>query len=208
MSRHARFLAAIAAAAIVTHTGTLRGAGGTISGTVKVTGGAPGADAVVYIQEAPGPFPPPGDPAVMNQHSFEFLPRVLPIVAGTTVKFLNGDPFAHNVFSPDYEKYDLGTWPQGQTKDYAFAECAKPPCVYTQLCKIHPQMDAYIVVLQNPYFAVADKEGHYEIDNVPAGNYYTLGVWYARRSIHYKAQPKPVMVDAGAPAAVDFVVTR
>ena len=206
MNRRLVYLAAFVAMALVADNGTLRGAGGAISGTVKVTGGAPGADAVVFIQDAPGTFPS-GDPAVMNQHTSEFSPRVLPIVAGTTVRFLNGDPFAHNVFSPDYEKYDLGTWPQGATKDYAFAECAKPPCVYTQLCKIHPQMDAYIVVLQNPYFAVTDKEGRYEIDNVPPGNY-TLGVWYARRSVRYKAQPRPVMIDAGAPATADFVVTR
>ena len=206
MSRRVTFLAALVAVTVITLTGTLRSAGGTISGTVKITGIASGAEAVVYIQEAPGTFPP-GDPAVMNQHSSEFIPRVLPVVAGTTVKFLNGDPFAHNVFSPDFEKYDLGTWPQGQAKDYAFAACAKPPCVYTQLCKIHPQMDAYIVVLQNPYFAVTDKEGRYEIDNVPPGGY-TLTVWYSRRSRPYKAQPKPVTIEAGGPETVNFVLDR
>jgi plastocyanin len=201
--RYAGFLAAIVAATIIARTGTLGGAGGTISGTVKITGLASNAGAVVYIQETPGTFPPTM-PAEMDQRTYEFIPHVLPVVAGTTVKFLNGDPVAHNVFSPDYEKYNLGTWSQGQTKDYAFTECAKPPCVYTQLCKVHPQMDAYIVVLQNPYFAVADKAGHYEIGNVPPGSY-TLAVWYARR---YKAQPKPVTVDAGGPATVDFVLDR
>ena len=41
---------------------------------------------------------------------------------GTTVKFLNSDPTQHNVFTPDYEKYNLGTWPQGQTKDQRVRE--------------------------------------------------------------------------------------
>jgi Carboxypeptidase regulatory-like domain len=64
-------------------------------------------------------------------------------------------------------------------------------------------MEGYVVVLQNPYFAVTDKDGHYDIDNVPPGSY-TLAVWHQKA----KAQPKPVTVDAGKPASVDFVLAR
>ena len=206
MSRYLRFLAPIAAAAIIAHTGTLAAANGTISGTVKIGVAASNANALVYIQEVPGAFPP-GTSVEMNQRGLQFIPHILPIVAGTTVTFLNGDATPHNVFSPDYEKYDLGTWPQGQTKDYTFPECAKPPCVYAQLCKIHAEMNAYIAVLQNPYFAVTDKQGHYEIANVPSGSY-TLAVWYAGRSRRYTAQPKAVTVDAGERSTVDFVINR
>jgi plastocyanin len=177
-------------------------AGGTITGTVRITGLASNAEAVVYIQRAPGTFPA-GKPVEMDQRKMQFLPHVLPIVTGTTVKFLNSDPTPHNVFSPDNEKYNLGTWPQGQTKDYIFNKCAKTPCVYTQLCRVHPEMEGYLVVLQNPFFAVTNKEGHYEIENVPPGNY-TLAVWHQKT----KAQPKPVTVDANKPATIDFVLGR
>ena len=139
----------------------------------------------------------------MDQKQMQFLPHVLPVVAGTKVAFLNSDPTPHNVFSPDNEKYNLGTWPQGQMKDYAFAKCAKFPCVYTQLCRVHPEMEGYVVVLQNPYFAVTDKTGHYQIEGVPPGNY-TVAVWHTKA----KAQPKPVTVDAAKPATVDFVLAR
>jgi plastocyanin len=206
MSRRVGFLVAIVAAAVIGYTGTLGGAASTISGTVTTTGQAPAANALVYIQEAPGTFPP-GAPAEMDQRAMQFIPHVLPVVAGTTVKFLNSDPSPHNVFSPDYEKYDLGTWQQGQTKEYTFPECAKPPCVYTQLCKVHVEMDGYVAVLQNPYSAVTDKKGHYEIANVPPGSY-TLAAWYASRTRRYKAQPKPVTVDASGPATVDLVLER
>jgi plastocyanin len=189
-------------AALVITGGGLGGAGGTISGTVKVTGVASNADVVVYVQQAPGTFPT-GKPAEMDQRKMQFIPHVLPVVAGTTVKFLNSDPTPHNVFSPDIEKYNLGTWPQGQTKDYVFTKCTKFPCVYTQLCRVHPEMEGYVVVLQNPFFAVSDKDGKYEIRDVPPGSY-TLGVWHARA----KAQPKPVTVDAAKAAAVDFTLTR
>jgi plastocyanin len=201
MTRHSMFFAAAVATTLLASNGLL-GAGSTISGNVKIAGLASNADAVVYVQQVPGTFPA-GKPADMDQRKMQFIPHVLPIVAGTTVKFLNSDPTPHNVFSPDNEKYNLGTWPQGQTKDYVFNKCAKPPCVYTQLCRVHSEMEGYVVVLQNPYFAVSGKDGHYTIDGVPPGSY-TLAVWHQKA----KTQPKPVTVEAGKPATVDFVLAR
>jgi plastocyanin len=174
----------------------------TITGTVKVTGVASAGDAVVYVVQAPGTHPA-GKPAEMDQRNFQFLPHVLAVVNGTVVKFLNSDPTAHNVFSPDNEKYNLGTWPQGQTKDYTFAKCQKFPCVYTQLCRVHQEMEGFVVVLQNPYFAVTGKDGRYEIKDVPPGSY-QVAVWHPKG----KAAAMPVAVDASRPAVVDFVVKK
>ena len=202
MHRHSLLLGGIVSAMIIAHVGTLHGAGGSIKGTVKATGLSSNAEAVVYIQQVSGAVPP-SKPVDMDQRQFQFVPHVLPIVAGSTVKFLNSDPTPHNVFSPDYEKYNLGTWPQGQTKEHAFAKCAKPPCVYTQLCRVHPEMEGFVVVLQNSYFALSDKDGHFEIQNVPPGSY-TLAVWHAK----LKAQPKPVAVEDAKTATVDFVLAR
>jgi plastocyanin len=183
--------------------GSVSPAGGTIEGTVTAKGLASNADAVVFIQQMPGKGAPPAKPADIDQHSMHFVPHVLPVVAGTTVRFLNSDPTQHNVFSPDYEKYNLGTWPQGQTKDHTFAACAKPPCAYVQLCRVHPEMEGYVVVLQNAFFAVTGSDGRFRIDNIPPGSY-TLGVWHPKR----KAQPKQVVVDPAKPATADFVLAQ
>jgi len=192
------FIAAVIAVMLV----HVEAAGSAVSGTVKIAGLASNADAVVYVQLAPGTFPA-GKPTEMDQRKMQFIPHVLPVVAGTTVRFLNSDPTPHNVFSPDNEKYNLGTWPQGQTKDHVFTKCAKFPCVYTQLCRVHPEMEGFIVVLQNPFFAVTDKDGRYEIQNVPPGTY-QLAVWHAKA----KAQPKSVTVDGTKPATIDFALAR
>ena len=44
-------------------------------------------------------------------------------------------------------------------------------------------MEAYVVVLQNPYFAVTGSDGHYRIENVPPGAYSRrcMGARKARR---------------------------
>ena len=168
-------------------------AGSVIQGTVKATGLPSSADAVVYLQQVSGSFPAPAKPANIDQRSMQFNPHVLPVVVGTTVQFLNSDPTAHNVFSPDYEKYNLGTWPQGQTKDHTFAKCAKAPCAYVQLCRVHPEMEGYVVVLQNPFYAVTGADGHYKIDNVPPGTYNVIA-WNEGVS----SEPRSVTVpDAG-----------
>jgi len=195
-------LLAAAALALGLPAAHLGAAGGVIEGTVKTAGGSPAANAVVFVEKAPGP-PAAAGTATMDQRNMTFVPHVVPVLVGTTVKFLNDDAVQHNVFSPDYEKYNLGTWPQGQTKDHVFAKCAKPPCAYVQLCRIHPEMEGYIVVLDNPYFAKTDAQGHYEIDNVPPGAY-TLGLWAEKG----KAAPTPVKVDGTRPATVDFSVGR
>ncbi len=195
------FVAGVLAVTSVPPAARLSAAGSSITGTVKATGLTSNADAVVYVQEAPAGPPPP--PTTMDQRKFQFLPHVLPVMVGTTVKFLNSDPTPHNVFSPDYEKYNLGTWPQGQSKEYAFAKCAKFPCAYTQLCRVHPEMEGFVVVLPNSYFAVSDREGHFEIANVPPGQY-TLAVWHPK----LKGKPTPVTVAAGKNSVVDLVLAK
>ena len=200
MTRRSLFSAAAVATLVASRFALVGAAGGDISGTVK-TGRPSDQYAVVYIQQAAGTFQ--GKSTQMDQKEMQFIPHVLAIVAGSTVKFLNSDPTPHNVFSPDGEKYNLGTWPQGQTKDHVFASCPKAPCVYTQLCRVHPEMQGYIVVLQNPFFAVTDKAGRYEIKDVPPGSY-TLAVWYEKG----KAQPKPITVEAGKPVTADFAIGK
>ena len=138
---------------------------GTITGKVKLKGDD--KQAVVYVESAPGTFAAPKNHAQMDQKGMTFIPYILPVLAGTTVDFANSDAVDHNVFSPDNEGYNLGKWPKGAIKSYTF----KKPGVYTQLCSIHPEMEAFVVVLSNPYFATVDKDGNFKINDVPDGHY-------------------------------------
>ncbi len=173
---------------------------GSITGKVTCTGVRDNANAVVYVERIEGKnFAPPKDPVVMNQKGKEFLPHVIPVQVGTTVDFLNGDPIAHNVFTPDKcaGKFDLGSWPQGEKRSHTFTE----PCDAVMLCKVHPEMDGYVIVVETPYFAVTDAKGSYVIPGVPDGTY-NLSVWQER----LKKQTRSVTVRGGTSA--DFTLTR
>lgn len=184
-------LTALAVSAIAADTGA-------VAGAVTAKGLRTSADIVVSLQ-APGlTVTTPKKPVEMDQKGMLFLPHVLPVVRGTTVRFLNSDPTPHNVFSPE-GKFNLGTWPQGDTRDHTFDE----PGVYTQLCRVHPEMEGYIVVLETPYFAVTDKAGRFEIKGLPAGKY-TLVTW----SEKLKATQQAVTVETGKIATVNVVLGR
>ncbi len=195
---HRRLLATLTAAAALLASGRAWAAGGTISGKVDATPAKYLADTVVYLKSVPGSFPP--KTASMDQKGLKFSPPILAITQGDTVKFLNHDNVAHNVYSPDGEAYNLGTFKPGQDASYTFKKAG----VYTQLCSIHPEMLAYIFVGQNPYSAVVDAKGEYTIKDVPPGTY-QLAVWNADK---LKAPEKSVTVAAGQTAQENISIKR
>jgi len=159
-------------------------AGSDIKGTVKTRDGAL-SDVVVYIEKIEGKtFPPPSQPALMDQKDLTFVPHVLPVMAGTTVNFPNSDITRHSVFSPSQaKKFDFGTYSQGSVKSIVFDKPGK----VSLLCHVHPEMSAFIFVVETPYFALTNENGNYMISNVPAGKY-KLSVW------HEWAKPKTQQV--------------
>ena len=149
---------------------------GNIKGKVNLEGTKSSDGVLIYIEHIDSTFTPLKQTAVMDQKNFMFVPKVLPILAGTTVNFLNSDSVLHNVFTPSEcaGSFNLGTWPRGQSRSYTFNNAG---CIATILCEVHPYMQAWIAVLQNPFFAQTNREGEYEIKNVPPGHY-KLKVWY------------------------------
>ena len=137
----------------------------------KLPGNVPKGEMVVYVAKADGNFKVPAK-ALLDQKKMTFIPHVLPILVGTTVDFHNGDTVNHNVFSPDGEGYNLGTFPPGESRFYTF----KKTGVYTQLCSLHPEMEGFIIVLQNPYFTVSEQGKSFKINGVPDGHY-LIKVW-------------------------------
>ncbi len=144
---------------------------GSIVGHVDVNPAKMGKDVVVYLTDAP---PPEGKQVVVtvDQRKMAFSPFVTAVPVGSKIVFRNSDPFPHNIFSPDHERFDLGTIAQNGARVRVF----KTPGPYTLLCNVHPGMLAYIDVVPTPYFTMADKDGKFEIKNVPPGKW-TVEAW-------------------------------
>lgn len=157
-------------------------------------------DFVVYIdQEMPGVKPPPNPVQVVIQKDATFKPHVLPIVVGTTIEWPNHDDIYHNVFSMSEAKpFDLGLYKNGEVKRVTFDKTGRVDV----FCSIHTKMNCIILVLQNPYFAVTDKDGKFRISNVPAGTY-KLKAWYER----LPSQEQEVTVPESGEVKADLVLT-
>ena len=153
---------------LATTNGVSHADGGTITGAVTAPVPKYKKDCVVYIENVPGNWTPAQN-AHIDQKGLVFIPHVLPIVVNTTVEFLNHDNVLHNVFTPDKiaDKFNLGTWPPGEIKTYAFKQTGAA----ILLCNVHAEMEGYVVVLQNPFFFRTDENGNYTIKDVPAGSY-------------------------------------
>lgn len=149
-----------------------------IKGKVSVQGIKSAESIAVYVDAiADKKFDPPKDHVVVDQKKMAFIPHVIAVQQGTTVEFLNSDPVGHNVYWPSISgnkklSHNLGTWPKGEKKPFQFNDLGTA----SLLCNVHPEMSGYVVVVPTPYFAVTDKEGNFEIKNIPAGKY-TLKTW-------------------------------
>jgi len=133
------------------------------------------------------------------QHGAMFSPHVLPVMVGTTVEWPNDDDIYHNVFSmSDAKPFDLGLY-RGNPAD-KHVTFTRPGRVDV-FCSIHENMHCIVLVLENPYFAATDENGHYHIADLPPGNY-RLKAWHER----LPADEKQVTVPATGEVKMDFTL--
>ena len=135
------------------------------------------SDAVLYL-EAPAAVTTAARPVTVEIAITDktYAPHVVVVPVGSTVRFPNHDPFNHNVFSvSEPNTFDLGLYGRGEAKSYTFEH----PGLVRVYCNVHPRMVAYVLVMENRYYAQPGNDGSFAIDNVPAGRY-RLHVWHER----------------------------
>lgn len=136
------------------------------------------SNAVVWLSGATSS--PPSTPVEVNQFKKKFRPRVLPVVKGQVVHFVNQDSIEHNVFSTEPEKpFDLGRYPKGEYGVVTFDKLGR----FKVYCNIHKSMLLDIVVVPSSHYAVSTEDGVFSIEGVPDGEY-VLNIWHIYGGAH------------------------
>lgn len=111
---------------------------------------------------------------MIDQRNLKFIPTVVAVMVGESIDFPNNDKSWHNVYSKGgANDFDLGLYPPGKIRSKKFDK----PGVSRILCNAHPDMEAFVVVKDHPFFSVTDNRGNYQIENVPLGKV-RVQTWY------------------------------
>jgi plastocyanin len=137
------------------------------------------ANVVVYVSDGLGDrtFDPPTQPAVLEQKGCLYEPHVVAMRAGQTLKVTNADSTTHNIHPTPVNNRE---WNKSQAPGVSIEETfARQEVSVPVKCNVHPWMKSYVAVLKNPYFAVSEKNGSFEIKDLPPGTY-TLQAWHEK----------------------------
>jgi plastocyanin len=161
-----------------------------VSGSVTAADGVAVADAVVFVQ-APSPAPDkPRAMQVVDQVNKTFIPGLLPIVVGTSVRFPNHDQIHHHVYSFSPTKtFELPLYKGEGAAPVLFDKVG----VVKIGCNIHDWMSGIILVLPSPHFVVTGADGRFVLEDLPTGAY-TLVAWHALSKVRPEETAQSVQV--------------
>jgi hypothetical protein len=138
------------------------------------------ANVFVYIKDGLGNYiyDPPTGPATIDQQGCRYHPHVFGMRVGQVLDIVNSDPTLHNIHAlpKTNTEFNTGQPIQGMKTEHKFT--AKEVMVPFK-CDVHGWMNAYVGVLDHPYFAVSDADGKFDLKGVPPGTY-TIEAWHEK----------------------------
>ena len=150
------------------------------------------ANVFVYVKDGLGNyvFDTPTESAKIDQKNCRYHPHVFGVRVNQPIEILNSDPTLHNIHAlpKSNQEFNNGQPIQGMKMSHTFT--AKEVMVPFK-CDVHGWMNAYVGVLDHPYFATTDMDGKFELKSLPPGTY-TIEAW------HEKLGPMTQSVTIGA----------
>ncbi len=136
------------------------------------------ANVVVYV--ATGlegyTFPAPAAAATITQEGCQYHPHVVAMQVGQNIDVINKDQTTHNIHPIPKDNREWNeSQPPGAApieKSFTRSEIAIPV-----KCNVHPWMKAYMAVMPNPDYQVTDKDGKFDLKNLPPGTY-SVVAWH------------------------------
>ena len=138
------------------------------------------ANVFVYVKDGLGNYvyDMPTDKVTIDQQNCRYHPHVFGMRVGQTLVIKNSDDTLHNIHAmPKVNtEFNEGEPIKGMTRDKVFT--AKEVMVPFK-CDVHSWMNAYVGVLDHPYYALTDKDGKFELKSLPPGTY-TIEAWHEK----------------------------
>jgi plastocyanin len=134
----------------------------------------------VYVKDGLGDraFPAPSQPVVLDQKGCHYTPHVLGIQVGQPLQIVNSDDTLHNIHGlPKANKeFNQGQPIQGMKMTHTFST---KEVMIPFKCDVHGWMNAWIGVIDHPYYAVTSTDGTFSLKGLPPGTY-TIEAWHER----------------------------
>lgn len=117
------------------------------------------------------------EPIVLDNKNCRFQPHAFFVRKGQTLRMKNSDDVGHNCHSKAFNNEFNVTVPRGDFVDLKLNDVENVPG--DVVCDIHPWMDALMLVREEPYAAITDKNGEFEIQKLPAGTW-KFHLWHKK----------------------------
>jgi plastocyanin len=142
---------------------------------VNKTGSLKNAVVIVEVVKRGKAMPSAAQNAEIDQNKCEYLPHVQVMAVNTEIALRNSDPILHNIqfFQGDNSLFNIAQPVQGQVNKRKLEKAA---AIFVQ-CAVHGWMQANVIVVDNPYYAVTDENGKFSITDLPPGKY-QVKIWH------------------------------
>ncbi len=149
-------------------------------------------------------FPLPEGDALLDQKGCWYKPHVQGMRKGQTLSIKTSDPTAHNVHGYAKKNRPFNRSQPAEAANVAIKmkrDEASPPMKIK--CDIHPWMNAYVAVVDHPYFAVTGDDGSFSLPNLPPGTY-TIEAWHEK----YKVLEQTITIGDNETTSLEFTYPK
>jgi plastocyanin len=155
----------------------------------------------IYVKDGLGTmkFPVPATPVVLDQRGCAYSPRVFGIQVGQPLDIVNSDETLHNIHAlpMNNREFNRGQALKGLKYTTTFTA---PEVMLPFKCDVHKWMNAWVGVLEHPFYAVSGTGGAFSIAGLPPGTY-TIEAWHEKLG----TQTQQVTIGAKESKTISFV---
>ena len=149
-------------------------------------------------------FPMPEGDALLDQKGCMYFPHVQGMRQGQSLSIKTSDPTAHNVHGYAKVNRPFNRSQPAGASDVSIRmrrDEASPPMKVK--CDIHPWMNAFVAVVEHPYFSVTGDDGAFKLENLPPGTY-TIEAWHEK----YEVMEQTVTIGDNETKTLEFTYPK